>query len=73
MHLMANCLIYYTVLDLTRVVHLGEQGEDVPEACLARINPYLTEHINRLGEYKLNLDQDAPEPVYEFRSARRHT
>jgi len=72
MHLMANCLIYYTVLDLTRVVRqLGEQGEDVREECLARINPYLTEHINRLGEYKLNLDQEAPEPVYEFRSARK--
>ena len=69
---MANCLIFYTVLDLTRVVrHLGERGEDVPEECLARINPYLTEHINRLGEYKLNLDQEAPEPVYEFRSTRK--
>ena len=50
---------------------LREQGEDVPEAGLARIHPSLTEHINRLGEYKLNRDQEAPEPVYDFRSTRK--
>jgi len=27
----------------------------------------MTEHINRLGEYYLNLSRVPPEPIYDFR------
>ena len=65
-HLVANCLIYHNVMQLTRVVKaLREEGHEVSEEALAHLNPYLTEHINRLGEYHLDLSRVPPEPDYE--------
>lgn len=69
-HLVANCVIFYNVMLLTRAVkELREEGEEVPEDLLARLNPYMTEHINRLGEYRLDLSRVPPEPDYDFNFA----
>jgi hypothetical protein len=66
-HLVANCVIFYNVMLLTRAVkELREEGEEVPEDLLARLNPYMTEHINRLGEYRLDLSRVPPEPDFDF-------
>ena len=46
--------------------------EDVPEAALARVSPYLTEHINRFGDYVLNMNRKPPKPAYDF-SVRVHS
>lgn len=65
--LVANCVIYHNVMQLTRIVkELREEGEEVPEELLAGISPYLTEHINRLGEYHLDFDRAPPPPDYDF-------
>jgi hypothetical protein len=45
---------------------LQDEGEDVPEAALACVSPYLTEHINRFGDYVLNMNRKPPRPAYEF-------
>jgi TnpA family transposase len=67
-HLVANCLIFHNVCALTHVLsQLQDEGEDVPETVLARISPYLTEHINRLGDYVLNMDRKPPQPAYNFK------
>lgn len=66
-HLVANCLIFHNVCSLTRIVgELERQGEDVPEDALAAISPYLTEHVNRFGDYTLNLERKPPQPDYTF-------
>lgn len=66
-HLVANCVIFYNVMTLTKAVkELREEGWEVPEELLAGLNPYMTEHINRLGEYRLDLSRVPPEPDYEF-------
>ena len=66
-HLVANCQIFHTVMQLTRVVkELREEGFEVPEEVLAAMNPYRTEHISRLGEYRLDLSRVPPEPHYDF-------
>ena len=66
-HLVANCQIFHTVMQLTRVVkELREEGFEVPEEVLATMNPYRTEHISRLGEYRLDLSRVPPEPHYDF-------
>jgi TnpA family transposase len=66
-HLVANCLIFHNVCSLTRVIgQLQDEGEDVPEAALACISPYLTEHINRFVDYVLNMNRKPPKPAYEF-------
>ena len=65
--LVANCLIFHNVCVLTRVIsQLQDAGEDVPEAAVARISPYLTEHINRFGDYILHMDRTPPPPAYDF-------
>jgi hypothetical protein len=53
-HLVANCLIFHNLCSLTRLVQkLEHRGEAVPEDAIAAISPYLTEHINRFGDYTL--------------------
>ncbi len=66
-HLVANCLIFHNVGSLTHVIRqLQDEGEDVPETALARISPYLTEHINRFGDYVLNMNRTPLQPAYDF-------
>ena len=66
-HLVANCLIFHNVYSLTRVIgQLQDEREDVPKAALACVSPYLTEHINRFGDYVLNMNRNPPKPAYEF-------
>ena len=38
----------------------------MPKAALACVSPYLTEHINRFGDYVLNMNRNPPKPAYEF-------
>ena len=45
---------------------LERQGEDVPGDAVADISPYLTEHVNRFGDYTLNLERKPPQPDYTF-------
>jgi TnpA family transposase len=66
-HLVANCLIFHNLCSLTRLVQtLERRGETVPEDAIAAISPYLTEHINRFGDYTLNLDRKPPQPDYGY-------
>jgi TnpA family transposase len=66
-HLVANCLIFHNLCSLTRLVQTLEQrGESVPEDAIAAISPYLTEHINRFGDYTLNLARKPPQPDYGY-------
>jgi TnpA family transposase len=66
-HLVANCLVFHNLCSLTRLVqNLEQRGESVPEDAIAAISPYLTEHINRFGDYTLDLDRKPPQPDYGF-------
>jgi TnpA family transposase len=66
-HLVANCLIFHNLCSLTRLVqHLEQRGETVSEDAIAAISPYLTEHINRFGDYTLNLGRKPPQPDYGY-------
>jgi TnpA family transposase len=66
-HLAANCVIFHTACQLTEVVKaLLAEGHDLAREALAGISPYLTEHINRLGDYTLNLDH-VLQPDYAFK------
>ena|ERR1700681_2783696 len=57
-----------TLRSLTRLVRkLEQRGEPVPEDAIAAISPYLTGHINRFGDYVLNLDRKPPQPDYGYK------
>lgn len=66
-HLVANCLIFHNVYSLTGVLHdLAREGYEIEEEAVARLSPYLTEHINRFGKYTLNLQRETPAPDYNL-------
>jgi len=61
--LVANLVMLHNVMDMTRILRqLQQEGYPVNRAILARISPYLTEHVRRFGEYILDLSQ-VPEPL----------
>ncbi|MEZ3179023.1 transposase [Streptomyces pimonensis] len=69
---LTNAVIFHNAPDVAEIVRqlLEEGGETDPED-LAHISPYLTEHINRSGEYstrELGVRPDAydPEPDVDF-------
>ena len=66
-HLVANCVIFHNVQALTRILQEAAQnGMQIDAEVLARLSPYLTEHINRFGSYMLNLDRVIRELYYEL-------
>ncbi len=64
-HLVANLLIFHTVVGMTRaldsLVADGHGTAVTPEA-LAGTSPYLNEHLNRFGSYELDLSKP-PAPL----------
>jgi TnpA family transposase len=64
-HLVANLLIFHTVVGMTRALDQiaadGHSAAITPEA-LAGTSPYLNEHLNRFGSYELDLSKP-PAPL----------
>jgi hypothetical protein len=61
-------LIYHNVWQFTRVLKaLAREGTVISDEVLACLSPYWTEHINRFGEYRLNLERVPEPPEFEFR------
>jgi TnpA family transposase len=59
-HLVANCLILYNVSEISRILNeLAGQGYRFSADAIARLSPYLTEHINRFGAYGIDSNRDA--------------
>jgi TnpA family transposase len=66
-HLVANCLILHNVCTLTRMLsQLAKEGHTFDEATIGQISPYIRDHINRFGDYFLNMDRAQPLPTYDF-------
>jgi hypothetical protein len=64
-HLAANLVMFETVADLTRVVRqLQFEGVEVPPEVLAHITPFVREHINRFGEYRLRFAEEPEQLEY---------
>ncbi|MFI9605061.1 Tn3 family transposase [Streptomyces sp. NPDC052043] len=50
--LLTNAVIFHNALDIAEIVRqLLEEGWEITLEDLTHISPYLTEHINRFGEY----------------------
>jgi TnpA family transposase len=65
--LVANLVILHNVEAMTRVLKdLQSEGIAIDSEILAALAPYRTEHINRFGDYMLNLDRDVPPMRYEI-------
>ncbi|MFF9570430.1 Tn3 family transposase [Streptomyces sp. NPDC014685] len=64
--LLTNVVIFHNALDIAEIVRqLLEEGWTIEPGDLAHISPYLTEHINRFGEYsthELGIQPEAYDP-----------
>lgn len=66
-HLVANCLIFHNVFEMSRILQelIGE-GYQIADEVLAALSPYLTGHVNRFGRYLLDLNRKPPAVNYEL-------
>jgi hypothetical protein len=54
--LLTNAVVFHYALDIAEIVRqLLREGWVIDPEDLARISPYLTEHINRFGEYSAHV------------------
>ncbi|WP_040234258.1 Tn3 family transposase, partial [Xanthomonas citri] len=54
--LVANLVILHNVEQMTRVLaELRDEGSNISPEVLAGLSPYRTSHINRFGDYTLDL------------------
>jgi hypothetical protein len=71
-HLVANCLIFYNVSELSRILQeLAQEGRKFSAEALSALSPYITWHINRFGLYWMDADRSplpldfSPIPILE--------
>ncbi|EKU96852.1 transposase, TnpA family [Leptolyngbya sp. PCC 7375] len=63
-HLVANCLILYNVFEMSRILHeLAQDGYHIAPEAIPGVNPYLTKHVIRLGQYHLDVNRQ-PLPIF---------
>lgn len=66
--LVANLAILHNVEAMTGILkEMQEEGYPINEEILGGLAPYRTEHINRFGDYTLNLDRKVPPMNYKTR------
>lgn len=66
-HLIANCLIFYNVFQLTRILHEYIQEENKIDAeVLSDLSPYLIFHVNRFKKYRLDSNQRPPDIEFDI-------
>lgn len=66
-HLVSNCLIFYNVFEISRILQEYIQaGNTVEKEIIGALSPYLTKHINRFGNYSLDLNRIPPTLDFGF-------
>jgi len=63
--LVSNLVILYNVDQMTKVIRdLKDDGVVITPELLAGLSPFRTAHINRFGDYTVNLDRQVPPPDF---------
>lgn len=66
-HLLANMLIFHTVVYQTKGINkLLNQGIPIPPEILSGLSPYWREHLNRFGMFPLDMKKMIPEIEYDL-------
>jgi TnpA family transposase len=65
--LVANCIVFHNVCTVTQILEqMEKEGKAINVEALGKMSPYLTQHINRFGKYRINLNRIGPGPDYGF-------
>ena len=66
-HLLANLLIFHTVVYQTKAINkLRQGGIEIADEILSGISPYWTEHLNRFGVFELDMQKLRSEIEYNL-------
>lgn len=66
-HLLANILIFHTVVYQTKAINkLRSLGTEIPNEILSGISPYWTEHLNRFGVFQLDMQKMMADIEYDL-------
>lgn len=66
-HLLANMLIFHTVVHQTKAVNkLRQDGMEIPNEVLNGFSPYWRDHINRFGKFTLDMNRSSAEIDYNL-------
>ncbi len=66
-HLLANMLIFHTVVYQTKAINkLRGLGTEIPDEILSGISPYWTEHLNRFGVFQLDMQKMMADIEYDL-------
>jgi TnpA family transposase len=66
-HLVTNCLIFHNVFSISQVLqNLQRENYLLEPWQIAALSPYLTKHINRFGQYDLDVEKLPPELLYNL-------
>lgn len=66
-HLLANMLIFHTVVHQTKVVNkLRQEGMEIPDEVLSGFSPYWRDHLNRFGKFTLDMGRDTGNIDYDL-------
>lgn len=61
----ANAVIFQNVVDITMILwQFKREGYRFSREDLVMLNPYMTKHIKRFGDYVIDL-QNIPQPIEE--------
>ncbi len=64
-HLVASCVCFYNVFAINQILNdLDYESISIKPGALSAISPYITRHINRFGEYQLDLAKEIPDLNY---------
>ena len=57
-HLVANCVIFYNVFEISRILNqLLQEGHTIDPKAVAALSPYGRRNLNRFGSYSLNVNR----------------
>lgn len=66
-HLLANMIIFHTVVHQTKAINkLRADGIEIPDEALPGISPYWTEHLNRFGMFQLDMEKAVSDIEYDL-------
>jgi TnpA family transposase len=66
-HLLANILIFHTVVHQTKAVNkLRQHGMEIPDEVLTGFSPYWRDHLNRFGMFTLDMGRNTTEIDYDL-------
>lgn len=66
-HLASNLVMFHTAYSMSKALaELKKDGHIINREFMSILSPYLTGHINRFGDYKLNIDKPTPPLDYNM-------